>query len=247
MIVAACPQGIYPNGVNANGSNSVPVYHATVSTPTAGVKTPYQGTVTIPYLKGWTPAAGDGHFTVVRDDTGWICEFQDLRVAPDGSLSAHMFAQWNIHTSDVVPVAGNNVSILPTVGALILASEVAAYAAHGTVPPHAIRFAAPIGAPANDPLSPVRWPAFQSDGNTAGGLPSGARLWLPRAVPLAGLDPFQTMVARMCQEHGAWHGDSNGNTPALSTFVEAVNDGCSYPLAVTALPLTVLAQMVVLK
>lgn len=238
LLVSKCPGGIYPNGQSADGAWSVPVYHAIAGTPWRAVEIRAQGgpTQSIPFLPTWKPAAGDGHFSV-RDDPGGICEFQGFSIASDVSLHAHSFAQWNTRTSNVVPTPANHVSVLPTVAGLVLASEVAA----GVIP-HALRVATPCSAPTAEG---VRWPAFYSDGQTAEGLPAGARLVLPRSVSLAGLDACQTMMAKACQGYGWYNGDSNGDNPACSTFFEAVIDGCSYPFPLTPLPVEWLAQMVV--
>lgn len=249
-LVAACPGGIFPDGVMSEGSNSIPVYHADASTPTAVVQTAYQGAVTIPYLPSFVPAGppndgSDHHLAVLRTDTGQIFEFQAFQVNANGGLFAHSYAVWNVRTSSLVPTATNGISVLPTVGGLITQAEAQAWHDHGTVPPHGVRIATPNTAPKNDPKYPPRWPAYSSDGGTPGGFPAGAWAALPPSVDLSTLDSCQTMVARMGMANGFWNGDSNTGG-AASMFFESVSDGSAYPFTLTSLPAYILAQAVVL-
>jgi hypothetical protein len=222
--------------------NSVPVYLATATTPTRSValQIAFNGSssITIPYQVGQKPPdpknEDDGHFSVLRADTGDYFEFQGFVVAANGTLSAHSVATGNVITGDGVVQGNNWISVVSTMVGLIRPSEVAA----GVIP-HGLRLAIDTASSAWKP------PAGHSDGDNPNGPPAGAFLWLPPSVSLAGLDEWQTMVCTALQTYRNPIGDENGGG-SITGYVEATVDGSTYPLPITSIPSSIVSQMVVL-
>jgi hypothetical protein len=248
QIVAACPKGLYFNGVAAGGAWSVAVYHANASTPTARVTLDfaYPGTgnpwIDVPYQQGWQPTPdSDAHLAVIRDDTGWQGEFQGFTINGPGSYHAHSFAQYNVINANPLPTDINRVADLP-----LLAGLVTPYDISQGVIRHAIRAALPIGGTNQDhnqnPATGWRYPANQSDGWTNGGPPMGAQTFLDASASLSGLSPFLGMVGVALKSYGMFFGDSNEGQ-SLSGNVEAVCDGSTYGISIDTLPVSFLAKM----
>jgi hypothetical protein len=162
------------------------------------------------------------------DGTFW--EFQGLDQAV---TKAHSAARHSI-SGDALNTSLDAVSPIPTIAGLIRPEEIAA----GVIN-HGIRTGVPFAS------SQVRSPAIWSDGNTSGGPPSGAHLWLPRNADLSSLtDPYQKMVAKAMQEYGMWIGDFSGSfsIPVQSTW----NNNASYPFTSLSLPQQIVNQLVVI-
>ena len=226
---------IWTNGLSGIGGQwSATVYHSTSTTPniTVSLTVPYMGssTITFPCASNWVPTAdSDAHMIVIAPDGGYW-EFQGLNLS---TKTAHSVARGNVVTGDGVPTAQDRISELPTPVGLIRPEEIAA----GVIP-HALRAA--IGYES----SSYRWPAIQSDGSTAGGIPSGAHLWLPRSVDISTLSTYQKIEAKALQEYGVYVGD---NGPPFSDYAQSTADGVtSYPFTSLTLPQSLIAQMVVL-
>lgn len=232
-LVANTPSGVWSNG-QGGGDWSTTVYTGDSTTPTVTI------TLTVPCLGSSTIVVGkpvgavtspdtDAHYNFMRTDTGQGVEFQGLNF---GTLTAHSASVFNVITGLGNSLAANNrVAVLPTPAGLIRPSEVAA----GVIP-HAIRMGLSCCA------SAFRYPAIQSDGSTANGVPSGGHLWLPRSVSLSGLDTFNTMVAVALQEYGAFISDSTGSS---DFYIQSCNDGSRYfgGTSVSTMPKSIISQM----
>lgn len=232
--------GIFWNGSPAaSGGGSTPVYLADASTPIVNITVQRGGVgaVPLPYKAGWNTAGVDEHLAVLRTDTGAYWESQGFDNSNPANLKVYAVAQGNVITGQGVPTTTQNISVLPTVGGLIRPQFVGA----GVRIPFALRVAIPCSAPMPNGF---RAPAIYTDGGTTNGIPSGARLWLP-SVP-SGLDPFQTQVAVCLNTYGMLVGDSNGDSPSISGYVQSTVDGSTYSLPLTSFPASVVAQMHVL-
>lgn len=231
-LTKACPGGFYTNGWEQNGANSVPFYYATESTPkrTVALAIAYKGknSIDIPYLSTYAAAApGDNHLDVILPD-GTIYEFQGFTVSShDGSLSAHSVAMGNVINGYGIATSTDRISITPTYAGTMLASEI-----HAGYIPHTLRAAIPVEGMSNS----FRPPANYDDGNLANGWPGGLWACLPRDVDISGYDPYQTMGLQALKDFGLINADSNGQSPVVSLFAEAICDGCSYSFPLTSIP-----------
>jgi hypothetical protein len=235
QLVKQASQGVYFN----TDANSVAVYVVPGSTPDVRVTQTRDGSVvqapfTATMKPAGSPSNSDAHCVAMLDEQGWYWETELYTI--NGPFTCQGICTGNVITGDGTPPAEGQISDLPTPVGLLRPRDF-------TAPfplDHGLRCAIPTAS------TKAVWPATRSDGSNSGLIPMGSCIWLPPTVDLSGLDPYQTVAAWCWQYGGMWCGDSNGNTNAVTCFVEATTDGSTYPFTGLSLPLSLLEQAHVL-
>jgi hypothetical protein len=202
---------------------TVPVFRATASTEKKTVRVRTRGTVhRVPIPNNAFPSPGsDGHLAVIDIRSG--CEYDFYRGRRlNGSWEAENFNALPTNGSGIYPRGlATRASGFANSAGLITAAEIR----RGRIE-HALVFSMP----STRAGGPVR-PATSSDGTTsgAGAIPEGARLQLDPALSLAGLAPWQRVIARALQRYGMYLADTGGAVALYAQHPKSVGGGFRYP------------------
>lgn len=209
--------GTAEKGLSCTTGYGYPIWHTSESDPVISLRGSQYDTGTT-YSFHWTskdlPNTGsDNHMVVVEPSGTRATDLYGATIS-NGKLSAKGISQYDCSTASgscVLPVGhlyGGRAAGINLLAGTILASDYKA----GVIP-HALAFACTVTGTA------LRPPADHNDGRSSGGIPEGARIWLPRSYDIATISSDWHMFAVAMQEFGAFVVDTGSG--GMEFFGEA--------------------------
>ena len=200
-------------------------------TMTAGGGDPIPGTIpqpagtTAPPMVTTYGDPGDGHVTVADDTTN--AAYSLWQATPSLNPRSAAYGGSAALDGDGREIAGSSTaSNISRLAGVITVAEINAAIAANRGLGHALLFTSTQAA------SSFVYPAQKSDGVTVGGLPMGTRVQLNPSIDvngIAAITPFEKVIAKTLQTHGAYLGDKGGATMSFSfEFLKDGNPGAGW-------------------